>query len=136
MTEKSSGKLWSKEFIFLLTINIINSIAFGTINPIFPGFIVSLGGTLTVAGLITGLFAYAALAGRPLASILGNRATKKDADSFYAGTWIVFRIVCLCAKCHLVGPTFCRENYRLEGNLFCGSDEFYSCLCLGGSRIC
>ena len=77
MTEKTSSNLWSKEFIFLLTINIINSIAFGTINPIFPGFIVSLGGTLTVAGLITGLFAYAALAGRPLASILGDRGNKK-----------------------------------------------------------
>ena len=61
----------------MLSINTINSIAFGTINPIFPGFIVSFGATLTVAGLVTGLFAYAALAGRPLASILGDRGNKK-----------------------------------------------------------
>ena len=77
MTKKTNSNLWSKELIFLLAISTINSIAFGTINPIFPGFIVSLGGTLTVAGLITGLFAYAALAGRPLASILGDRGNKK-----------------------------------------------------------
>ena len=69
--------LWSKGFTYLLGVSVVNAIAFGTVNPIFPGFLVGLGATLTVAGLITGIFSYVALAGRPLASILGDRGNKK-----------------------------------------------------------
>ena len=69
--------LWSKGFTYLLGVSVVNAIAFGTVNPIFPGFLVDLGATLTVAGLVTGIFSYVALAGRPIAGILGDRGNKK-----------------------------------------------------------
>jgi len=77
MVDKGPAKLWGFEFIFLLVVSFVNMGAFGMGIPIFPGYAVSLGATLSVAGVVTGMFSVVALIGRPFASIMGDRLNKK-----------------------------------------------------------
>ena len=77
MTTEKHEKLWNGGFIYLLIVSTANALAFGSINPLIPAFLVDLGASLTVAGVITAIFSYVALVGRPFASILGDRGNKK-----------------------------------------------------------
>ncbi|MCL2379079.1 MAG: MFS transporter [Defluviitaleaceae bacterium] len=77
MEHKGPAKLWGFEFIFLLVVSFVNMGAFGMGIPIFPGYAVSLGATLSAAGAVTGMFSVVALIGRPFASIMGDRLNKK-----------------------------------------------------------
>lgn len=77
MKTNEPTKLWSFEFTFLLVISCINFGAFGITMPIFPGFAVSPGAGLGAAGLVTGLFSFIALVGRPFTGLLGDRFNKK-----------------------------------------------------------
>lgn len=70
-------KLWSAGFIYLLAIGTLNATSFGMIGPLIPGFAVSLGATLSFAGVAAGVFSFAALSARPFASVIGDRFNKK-----------------------------------------------------------
>lgn len=72
-------KLWSASFVYLLSIGILNATSFGMTGPLIPGFAVSLGASLSLAGLATGIFSFAALVGRPFASVIGDSFNKKHA---------------------------------------------------------
>ena len=75
--DRSPAKLWNIGFIYLLVVNSFNSIAFGMIAPLLPGYLVSMGATLAFSGLATGVFSVTALFVRPMAGILGDRLNKK-----------------------------------------------------------
>jgi len=47
------------------------------IGPLIPPYAVSLGATLSLAGVVAGIFSFAALIGRPFASVIGDRFNKK-----------------------------------------------------------
>jgi MFS family permease len=72
-------KLWGKEFIFLLLVSVVNFSAFSMVTPLMPGFSVSMGATLSAAGLITGMFSVVALVGRPFSGVIGDKLNKKYA---------------------------------------------------------
>ena len=75
--EKSPGKLWTAGFIYLLVTNAVNASAFGMITPLVPGYVVSLGASLSFAGVVAGMISITALFARPLASVMGDRFNKK-----------------------------------------------------------
>ena len=70
-------KLWSAGFLYLLMVGTISAISFGMIGPLIPPYAVSLGATLSLAGVVAGIFSFAALIGRPFASVIGDRFNKK-----------------------------------------------------------
>ena len=76
MEDANKPSLWSSGFTFVLAVSIVNATAFGSVNPLMPGFFISIGATLTVTGIVTGMFSYIALVGR-FASILGDKRNKK-----------------------------------------------------------
>ena len=77
MITTKAEKLWGPEFIFLLVINVVNFTGFGIITPQIPRFAVSLGASLAAAGVIVSIFPFFALVGRPFASVIGDRYSKK-----------------------------------------------------------
>lgn len=70
-------KLWSAGFAYLLAVGTISAISFGMIGPLIPGYALSLGATLSSAGIVAGIFSFSALVGRPFASAIGDRYNKK-----------------------------------------------------------
>ena len=71
------NKLWSMGFIYLLSIGVLNATSFGMIGPLIPGFAISLGASLSFAGVAAGIFSFSALVGRPFASVIGDSFNKK-----------------------------------------------------------
>ena len=74
---KTPEKLWSAALIYLIFIGTLNAISFGMVGPLIPGFAVSLGASLSFAGVAAGIFSFSALIGRPFASVIGDRFNKK-----------------------------------------------------------
>jgi len=70
-------KLWNSQFIFILAIGAVSATAFGMISPLVPGYAVSLGASLSVAGMVVGIFSIVALIARPFSGILGDKLNKK-----------------------------------------------------------
>ena len=77
MQASEPRKLLCFGFVFIFIVSTINFTAFGMLLPIFPGFTIGFGASLSTAGLIVGMFAVVALIGRPFSSIMGDRLNKK-----------------------------------------------------------
>ncbi|CQR72196.1 hypothetical protein SOV_10370 [Sporomusa ovata DSM 2662] len=63
---RDNEKLWNRDYINLLIINIFNALGFFLVSPILANYALSLGASLSVAGIIMGLFAITALFIGPL----------------------------------------------------------------------
>lgn len=71
------GKLWNSNFIILLMINILSYMAFNLVSPLLSKHVINLGVSLSMAGVIVGLFAITALFIGPFGGILTDRTNKK-----------------------------------------------------------
>ena len=70
--------LWRKEFVFLIIVSIINFIGLGMTLPLITGFAISLGASLSLAGLLFGLYPIFALIGTPFGSAIGDKYNKRN----------------------------------------------------------
>lgn len=70
-------KLWTPAFILLIFLGTLTSIGFNMVAPTLAKYAVSLGASLTAAGVLTGLFAITALVARPFSGVIADRMNKK-----------------------------------------------------------
>lgn len=70
-------QLWNFNFIILLGINILSHMAFNLVSPLLADYVVHLGASISMAGVIVGLFAITALFIGPFGGILTDRFNKK-----------------------------------------------------------
>lgn len=70
-------KLWNKDYINLIVINVFTYMGFYLVTPILSVYAMDMGASLTVAGLIVGLFALTALFICPFGGVLTDRTNKK-----------------------------------------------------------
>ncbi|NTU88944.1 MAG: MFS transporter, partial [Actinobacteria bacterium] len=70
-------KLWSFEFIYLLIIATVVSTSFYMTMPIIAKYSMMLGASLSLAGVIAGLFSLTALLIRPIGGFISDRFSKK-----------------------------------------------------------
>ena len=74
---KNKNPLWTPAFILLLFIGTFTSISFNMINPIISKYAIQLGSTLSLAGIVAGLFSITALTARPAGAVIVDRMNKK-----------------------------------------------------------
>jgi len=74
-----SGKLWNANFIYLLFLNTMTQSAFMMVNPIMSMYVVSLGGSLALGGLVVGMLPITALFARPISGAVADNFNKKTA---------------------------------------------------------
>lgn len=70
-------KLWNFSFILMLMINSLIFIGFTMMTPILPKYTISLGATMSIAGLVAGIFAITSITIRPFAGFATDRFNKK-----------------------------------------------------------
>ena len=70
-------RLWNKNFVQLLTIELMLQFGLYITRPILSNYSVELGASLTLAGFFAGLMATAALCIRPVSGIASDRFSKK-----------------------------------------------------------
>lgn len=72
------GTLWTKTYIILILVNVFSAFSFNMISTILSKYLVGLGATLTLAGIIVGIFSIAALVIRPLSGMAADRFNKRN----------------------------------------------------------
>ncbi|WP_411680185.1 MFS transporter [Clostridium thailandense] len=70
-------KLWNFSFILILMINSLIFTGFTMMTPILPKYTISLGATMSIAGLVAGVFAITSVTIRPFAGFATDRFNKK-----------------------------------------------------------
>lgn len=70
-------KLWNSSFILMLMINSLIFIGFTMMTPILPKYTISLGATMSIAGLVAGVFAITSVTIRPFAGFATDKFNKK-----------------------------------------------------------
>ncbi|MBR0402214.1 MAG: hypothetical protein IJH73_06875, partial [Lachnospiraceae bacterium] len=70
-------RLWTANFILALLVNVGSSVGFYFVQPVLTPSLEGLGIALTITGIISGMFSFAALAVRPFTGILSDRISPK-----------------------------------------------------------
>jgi len=70
-------KLLNAGFLFLLSVNSLSSVAFQMVMPVLSKYVVSLGGSLALGGVVVGLFAITALVMRPVGGAVADSFNRK-----------------------------------------------------------
>jgi MFS family permease len=77
MNEISKGKLWNLQYVYLLFLGTLTSTSFSMVSPVITKYATQLGASLTVAGVIAGMFSITALVARPFGGVISDRFNKK-----------------------------------------------------------
>lgn len=77
MKESEVEKLWNSSYILMLLINTLIFVGFTMMTPVLPKYAISLGATMSIAGLIAGIFAITSIAIRPFAGFSTDKFNKK-----------------------------------------------------------
>ncbi|OAA94510.1 MFS transporter [Clostridium coskatii] len=77
MEQSKTENLWNFSFILMLIINALVFIGFTMMTPILPKYTISLGATMSIAGLVAGIFAITSIIIRPFAGFSTDRFNKK-----------------------------------------------------------
>jgi len=70
-------RLWNPSYVAMIVSNTLMATGFMMVIPILPKFALTLGASLTLAGVIAGLFSITALVFRPVAGVLTDRLNMK-----------------------------------------------------------
>ncbi|NMA66921.1 MAG: MFS transporter [Clostridiaceae bacterium] len=74
---KGTNILWSKSFIFLIIISLITAMGFNMVYVIISKYAMGIAASLTIAGVVSGIFSIAALVIRPFAGRTADIVNKK-----------------------------------------------------------
>lgn len=70
-------KLWNKKYICLVVVNTFSGFSFYMITTILTTYLVGIGSTVTLAGIIVGLFSVTSLIVRPFTGYISDNYNKK-----------------------------------------------------------
>ncbi len=77
-TVRYNSTLWNPQYIFMLFVGTLTSTSFYMTAPTLSKHAVQLGASLTVAGIVAGLFSITALVARPFGGLAADRLNKKN----------------------------------------------------------
>lgn len=74
---RNSTSLWSKEYVITLLVGLITSFGFSMVYTIISAYSIKIGATLSIAGVVSGIFSISALVSRPFSGLVSDRYNKK-----------------------------------------------------------
>ncbi|MBO6241765.1 MAG: MFS transporter [Butyrivibrio sp.] len=77
MRVENDIRLWNRQFVVLLLINLAGSFSFYMIATTLSKYLVSIGISITFAGVIVGLFSLTSLICRPISGVIADRVNNK-----------------------------------------------------------
>ena len=72
------ARLWNKNYIILISANVLSAFGFNMISTLLSKYLVNLGVPLAVAGIIVGMFSITALFVRPVSGVIADRFNKRN----------------------------------------------------------
>lgn len=76
-TKQKKDVLWSRGYLLLSVSNFFAWLSYNMVTPVLTGYMETLGATLTVCGIVGGLFAFTSLLSRPVSGVLADRLNRK-----------------------------------------------------------
>ncbi|NLK88270.1 MAG: MFS transporter [Clostridiaceae bacterium] len=76
--DMNSNRLWSRSFVFLITASLVTAMGFNMIYTTVAKYATDIGGSLAIAGVVSGIFSIAALTVRPFAGLAADIFNKKS----------------------------------------------------------
>lgn len=76
-TEDGVKSLWNKSFILLILVSLITAMSFNMVYVVISKYALEVTTSLTIAGVIAGIFSIAALMIRPIAGVTADSVNKK-----------------------------------------------------------
>ena len=76
-TEDGVKSLWNKSFILLILVSLITAMSFNMVYVVVSKYALEVTTSLTIAGVIAGIFSIAALMIRPIAGVTADSVNKK-----------------------------------------------------------
>lgn len=73
ITQSEPTKLWNKSYILVLIISTLSSFSFFMVATILSKYLVGIGTTIALAGVIVGLFSLTSLFSRPFCGLMADR---------------------------------------------------------------
>ena len=70
-------KLWNKKYVCLVFVNTLSGFSFYMIMSLLTSYLTEIGNTVSVAGLVVGLFSITSLAVRPFTGYISDNYNKK-----------------------------------------------------------
>lgn len=77
MKQSETEKLWNYSFILMLITNALTFSGFTMMTPILPKYAMSLSATMSIAGLVSGIYAITSIVIRPFAGFSTDKFNKK-----------------------------------------------------------
>ena len=75
--EEVEDSLWNKSFILLIIVSLITAMSFNMVYVVISKYALEVTSSLTIAGVIAGIFSIAALIIRPIAGVTADTVNKK-----------------------------------------------------------
>lgn len=76
--QDSTQTLWTKSFVFIMLVSLITAMGFNMVYVIISKYAVDISASLTIAGVVSGIFSIAALLTRPFAGMTADKVNKKN----------------------------------------------------------
>lgn len=77
MHQNEKARLWNGSYILILALSGITSTGFNMVTPILAKYVINMGATVALAGVIAGMFSITALFARPFAGFSSDKFNKK-----------------------------------------------------------
>jgi MFS family permease len=78
MLQNKTNSLWNGSYILLLIISALTGIGFNMVNPILAKYVINMGATVILAGILSGMFSITALFARPFAGFSSDKFNKRN----------------------------------------------------------
>ena len=72
-TTAAQTKLWNKPYVLVLIVSTLSGFSFFMVATILSKYLVGIGTTIALAGVIVGLFSLTSLVGRPFCGLMADR---------------------------------------------------------------
>lgn len=76
MAQKTE-KLWNKPYILLAVANFFSWLSYNMVAPVLTGYTQTLGASVSVCGIVGGLFAFTSCLSRPISGLMTDRINRK-----------------------------------------------------------
>lgn len=92
-TRNLDERLFTWRYLIVTLIHFVVNSSFYLVTPILTAYVVNLGATLMLAGLVSGVFSITSLVTRPVSGLVANRFSKKKVQGI---AMLIMGASCLC----------------------------------------
>ncbi len=90
---ENADRLWTRPYLLLMAANLFSWLSYNMVTPILTGYTETLGGSVSVCGIVGGLFAFTSCFCRPVSGFMADHYNRKRMLSWFTLVMAVSQLV-------------------------------------------